>query len=53
MSRDLQAKYSKKIKGKQVRGRKEKVVDRVAKLPSGAIASRALRERGQQNNGEQ
>ena len=50
MSQNLQAKYSKNIKDKQIRGRKERGVGRVAKLPSGAIASRALRERGQRNN---
>lgn len=53
MSRQLQAKYSKHIKSKQLIKSSVIMVERVAKLPSGKIASRALRERGRQSNEQQ
>lgn len=50
MSHELQSEYSRRIKGKQRAKRKAEAVTRVSKLPSGKIASRAMRERGQRTN---
>lgn len=50
MSQGLQSKYSRTVKVKQQQRRAEQVVERVTKLPSGKVASKALRERGRQRN---
>jgi len=49
MSREVQSEYSRVIKTKQRLKAKQEVIEQVGKLPSGKIASRALRERGQTN----
>lgn len=50
MSREVQSEYSRVIKTKQRLKAKQEVIEQVGKLPSGKIASRALRERGRTND---
>ena len=46
MSQNLQSMYSKANKGYQKEKQKTEVIERISKLPSGKVASRALRGRG-------